>query len=160
MLNRRELATVLAALRLWQARRENSLSAVTPAAGQMAALEAIHHCEEELKPLRTREIDQLCERLNTNEPLEDIALLCRDMAALGERCHSVLERLVNYGWVEPSVFCECELPSYFCSGVPGILAHFANGRLAPGAAVERCDLCQRFASDKAALAKLQELGLA
>lgn len=54
--------------------------------------------------------------------------------------------------------CECEKPGDFCSGVPGILAHTENGRLAPGTAVERCDLCQRYPSDEAALRKLQELG--
>jgi len=37
--------------------------------------------------------------------------------------------------------CECEKPGYFCSGVPG-----------------RCDLCQRYPSDAAALEKLRELG--
>jgi hypothetical protein len=56
--------------------------------------------------------------------------------------------------------CECELPGYFCSGVPGIIAHCENGRLAPGATVERCDLCQRYPSDEAARQKLVELGLA
>lgn len=55
--------------------------------------------------------------------------------------------------------CECELPGYFTSGVPGILARVEQGRLVAGAAVERCDLCQRFDSDQAALAKLRELGI-
>ena len=54
--------------------------------------------------------------------------------------------------------CECEKSGYFCSGVPGILAHVENGRLAPGAKVERCDLCRRYASDEAALQKMRELG--
>jgi hypothetical protein len=54
--------------------------------------------------------------------------------------------------------CECEKPGYFYSGVPGIIAPMENGRLAPGAEVERCDLCQRFPSDAAALARLRELG--
>ncbi len=54
--------------------------------------------------------------------------------------------------------CECEKPGYFCSGVPGILAHIEDGRLAPGAKVERCDLCRRYPTDKAALARLRELG--
>ena len=56
--------------------------------------------------------------------------------------------------------CECELPGFFCSGVPGILAHMENGRLAEGSDVERCDLCCRYPSDAAAREKLQELGLA
>ncbi|MFH1265217.1 MAG: hypothetical protein ABIK89_05775 [Planctomycetota bacterium] len=54
--------------------------------------------------------------------------------------------------------CECEKPGYFCSGVPGILAHVESGRLAQGGKVERCDLCQRYPSDAAALEKLRELG--
>lgn len=56
--------------------------------------------------------------------------------------------------------CDCELPGYFFSGVPGIIARMDNGRLAPGAAVERCDLCCRYESDEAARQKLVELELA
>ena len=56
--------------------------------------------------------------------------------------------------------CDCQLPGYFCSGVPGILAHMENGRLAPGAQVQRCDQCQRYPSDQAALERLGELGIA
>ena len=56
--------------------------------------------------------------------------------------------------------CDCELPGYFCSGVPGIMAHLKDGRLADGAGVERCDLCQRYPSDEAARTKLVELGIA
>ncbi len=56
--------------------------------------------------------------------------------------------------------CECELPGHFCSGVPGILAHLENGRLAEGATVERCGLCCRYPSDAAAMEKLHELGYA
>ncbi len=55
--------------------------------------------------------------------------------------------------------CECKKSGHFCSGVPGILAHMENGRLAPGAKVERCDCCQRYASDGAALEKVGDLGL-
>lgn len=55
--------------------------------------------------------------------------------------------------------CECEPPGYFCSGVPGILAHLENGRVVPGFEVERCDACRRYESDEAAEAKLRELGL-
>jgi hypothetical protein len=56
--------------------------------------------------------------------------------------------------------CDCERPGYFYSGVPGILARMENGKLAPGAAVQRCDLCQRYSSDDAALARLRDLGYA
>jgi hypothetical protein len=54
--------------------------------------------------------------------------------------------------------CECEEPDFFCSGIPGILAHLENGRLPEGARVERCGLCCRYPSDTAALEKLRELG--
>jgi hypothetical protein len=54
--------------------------------------------------------------------------------------------------------CDCQQPGYFCSGVPGIIARIENGRLAKGAKVERCDLCQRYPSDEAALERLRELG--
>ena len=54
--------------------------------------------------------------------------------------------------------CECEKAGFFYSGVPGILAHMGNGRLAEGAEVNRCDLCQQYPSDEAAFEKLRELG--
>jgi len=54
--------------------------------------------------------------------------------------------------------CECEEPGYFCSGIPGILAHLENGHLPEGAVVERCGLCCRYPSDAAALEKLREIG--
>ena len=56
--------------------------------------------------------------------------------------------------------CECELPGVFCSGVPGVLARMEQGRLAPNATVERCDLCQRYATDDAARQRLIALQLA
>ena len=55
--------------------------------------------------------------------------------------------------------CECECPGAFYTGVPGVIAAMDNGRLAPGAVVERCDFCQRYPSDAVALARLRELGL-
>ena len=56
--------------------------------------------------------------------------------------------------------CECELPGVFCSGVPGVLARMEQGRLALSATVERCDLCQRYATDVAARQRLIALLLA
>jgi hypothetical protein len=56
--------------------------------------------------------------------------------------------------------CDCEAAGFFCAGVPGILAHLKDGRVAPGAKIERCDMCQRLPDDAAAIAKLQELGIA
>jgi hypothetical protein len=61
--------------------------------------------------------------------------------------------------VEDDPRCDCELPAFFCCGVPGILAHLKGGRVAPGAKVERCDQCQRYESDEAARQKLIELGI-
>jgi hypothetical protein len=55
--------------------------------------------------------------------------------------------------------CECELPGPYCCDVPGILAWLEQGRVPPGAGIERCDLCQRYASDAAAADALSELGL-
>ncbi len=68
-----------------------------------------------------------------------------------------LEQLFEAG-LGPTA-CDCERPGYFYSGVPGILARIENGRLVAGGAVERCDLCDRYPSDEAALAQLRELGL-
>ena len=56
--------------------------------------------------------------------------------------------------------CECKEPGTFCSGVPGIIAEVENCRLVLGGKVERCDACQRYASDQAAHDKLVELGMA
>ena len=56
--------------------------------------------------------------------------------------------------------CDCQYPGWYCSGVPGIIAHVQYCRLVPSSKVERCDLCNRYASDEAALAKLKELGMA
>ena len=39
------------------------------------------------------------------------------------------------------------------------IARFVDGQLAPDAAVERCDACERYPSDEAAQEKLRELGL-
>jgi hypothetical protein len=60
----------------------------------------------------------------------------------------------------PEEPCECEKPGYYHCGIPGVLAHFEHGRLALGASVERCDLCERFPTDRAARERLIELGLA
>ena len=76
---------------------------------------------------------------------------------LGQNARRLLDRIDA---TSNSETCECELPGYFCSGVPGILAHLENGRLEPEGQVERCDVCLRYESDAAALKKLRELGLA
>ena len=46
--------------------------------------------------------------------------------------------------------CVCEERGYYNSGVPGIIAHVEHGQFLPEG-VERCDACQRIASDEAAL---------
>jgi hypothetical protein len=57
--------------------------------------------------------------------------------------------------------CACEEPGeHLYSGVPGILAEMGAGGIVTGSHVERCDQCQRYPSDEAALAKLKELRLA
>ena len=70
---------------------------------------------------------------------------------VGQECRELLS-----GIGQP---CACEEPGHFCSGISGILAHFENGSLAPGAKVERCGQCERYPSDAAAWAKLVEMGL-
>lgn len=55
--------------------------------------------------------------------------------------------------------CVCQQPGDFCSGVPGILAQMKDGKLASETSVERCDVCERYPSDDAALEKLRELGM-
>ena len=85
---------------------------------------------ETATPLSPAEIGSLCERLNMPEPAEGKEL------------------------------CDCEIAGFFCAGVPGILAHLQDGRVAPGALVERCDRCCRFASDEEAKNRLRELGIA
>ncbi len=60
---------------------------------------------------------------------------------------------------EDDARCDCEVPGYYCCGVPGILAVIENGKVAPGAVVERCDACERFESDEEARQKLVELGM-
>lgn len=60
----------------------------------------------------------------------------------------------------PTTPCECEAPGFYCSGVPGILAHRDDaGRVAPDSRVERCDLCRRYPSDTAGRARLVERGV-
>ena len=61
---------------------------------------------------------------------------------------------------DSDTLCDCELPGVFCSGVPGVIARMEQGRLAPNATVERCDLCQRYATDVAARQRLIALLLA
>ena len=85
---------------------------------------------ETAAPLTPAEIGSLCERLNMPEP---------------EECEEL---------------CDCEIAGFFCAGVPGILAHLKDGRVAPSALVERCDMCCRFASDEEAKNRLRELGVA
>jgi hypothetical protein len=85
---------------------------------------------ESAAPLSWTEVGSLCERLNMPELAEDD---------------------------EP---CDCEIPGFYCAGVPGILAHLKDGRVAPGALIERCDMCCRFASDEEAKVRLRELGIA
>jgi hypothetical protein len=129
MFTERELATVLAALRFWQSHGPPRPNSVFDRLGSEE--------QDALDEIRTAS--------GRFDPLstEEIGRLC--------------ERL-NTG-KSPDDICECELPGYFYSGVPGIIGRVENGRLVPGAKVERCDSCQRYESDEAALQKLIELGM-
>ncbi len=102
-----------------------------------------------------RSLIAMCERVaGTADSWGDCSDMREALAVfreVGQECRELLS-----GIGQP---CACEKPSYFCSGIPGILAHLENGRLAPGAKVERCDQCERYPSDTAARAKLVELGL-
>jgi hypothetical protein len=42
----------------------------------------------------------------------------------------------------------CEYPGYWTCGVRGVLAHVEGGKVV--GTVERCDACERFASDEIA----------
>jgi hypothetical protein len=99
---------------------------------------------------------------------DDEDLLCGVMALLDEIADQAHDRHGIDSLLDPEpgedlgvhnrYRCDCEEPGFFCSGVPGIVAHLENGRLPAGAKVERCDLCRRYDSDEAALQKLKELG--
>ncbi len=115
-------------------------------------------------PLFRCQRQRLIELTNTaakedQELLEGIIALMEEIADQAHDNYGIDCLLVPGEPDNPSC-CECELPGYFCSGVPGILAHLENGRLADGAEVERCGLCCRYPSDAAALEKLRELGFA
>ena len=94
--------------------------------------------------------------------LQGIMALLDEIADQAHDRHGIASLLESEPEEEPADHncyrCECELPGYFCSGVPGILAHLEHGLLPAGAKVERCDLCRRYDSDEVALDKLKELG--
>ena len=85
--------------------------------------------------------------------LEGLLGLTDELADQAHDQHGIECLLVD----EDHTRCECEKRGFFCSGIPGILAHMENGRLAEGAKVNRCDLCQRYPSDEAAFEKLRQL---
>lgn len=55
--------------------------------------------------------------------------------------------------------CDCEVAGPFYTGVPGVLGAMDGDRLVSGAVVERCDQCERYPTDAAALAELKAQGL-
>jgi hypothetical protein len=86
-LNDRELATVLAALRYWQAEQSRL---------QRAPLR--EHFTKPVTPLGSREIDRLCERLNGEEGQASIIVTLRDgnlTVSHGDDPEHVLARLDN-----------------------------------------------------------------
>lgn len=96
--------------------------------------------------------------------LEGILTLLDEIADQAHDQHGIDSLIEPEGEEDPGDHnrhrCECEMSGFFCSGVPGILAHMENGRLTEEPKVQRCDLCRRYDSDEAALDKLKELGLA
>src|SRR3990167_100724 len=72
--NERELATVLAALRLWQRGACGTTGSQALILGAAHAELAIASDDESLVPLTAAEIDELCERLNTQQDLPTVVL--------------------------------------------------------------------------------------
>ena len=73
-------------------------------------------------------------------------------------------RLVEFeparaGSLQQAAPCDCEQPGDFYCGVPGILAHVEEGRVAADFDVERCDQCRRYPSDASARQVLRSQGL-
>lgn len=65
-LNRRQLATILAALRMWQEHRHSHIGHDPVSRGQwLDSIEQIASDFGQVEPLFTEEIDDLCEALNT-----------------------------------------------------------------------------------------------
>lgn len=169
MLSNRELALVLAALRHWQESGDRPLAS--------EALREIATDGGRFEPLTTAEIQELCERLNApsqsgaryvlydfdaDELATTVVYRSRESAKQdADRLGNiVILKLPRPGQDDDSP-CECQEPGgFFHSGVPGILAHMGAGGVATGFKVERCDQCQRYRTDAAALARLKELGLA
>ena len=58
--------------------------------------------------------------------LEGLLGLTDELADQAHDRHGIDCLLVD----EDHTRCECEKPGFFCSGIPGILAHMENGRLA------------------------------
>lgn len=147
----RELATVLAALRFWQRHEPSQPNRFFDrlSIDERDALDAIRTGCGTFTDLDAAEIDRLCERINgAPGGVVSATLNVPPVVAAESRPFEVGETP-----------CDCELPGYFYSGVPGILARVENGRLVPGAKVERCDSCQRYTSDEAAYEKLAEMGI-
>jgi phage FluMu protein Com len=89
--------------------------------------------------------------------------ICGEVVQEAERLDHLIAHSPAYGAAEnadvtASMFvvvdeCECELPGYFNSGLPGVLAHVENGKVT--SKVERCDTCLRYASDREAAVALR-----
>jgi hypothetical protein len=169
MLSDRDLALVLAALRHWQESQDGPLT--------NDALREIATDGGKFEALGPSEIDGLCQRLNAvNHAAARYVLYDFDADELATTLvydsresakqdadqlgNVVILKLPRPGYDGDSV-CECQEPGgYLYAGVPGILAHMGAGGVAMGAKVYRCEQCQRYPSDAAAMARLKELGLA
>lgn len=110
-------------------------------------LAALRYFQDEFQATQPGELVELFPQFQTARPLT-----AAEIDALCER--------LNCPEPDENEPCDCEAPGFFHAGVPGILAHLQEGRVAPGALVERCDRCLRFASDDEAKNRLSELGIA
>jgi hypothetical protein len=186
MFTDRERATVLAALRFWQCRGPviTSRPASPLSAETWWQLHDIATDCGNSAPLKDNEIDQVCARLNAPDELRATSLrslgrklietigrwvsfvdLHDSRASFKSPAYRCRPRFADNEPKDPAeetelddTYCDCQLPGFFCSGIPGIVAHVENGRLSATAKVERCDACLRYPSDEAALKKLRELG--
>lgn len=187
MFHDRQRATLLAALRFWQCRgpvtTSRHASPLSP--DDWAALHDIATDCGQFAPLKVNDIDRLCDRIQQVDKSCWTVAAARFFQHAADRLRrwttfvSVRRARVWLrkqrdkldtpsgddlthtlaGQAESDARCdECQLPSFFCSGVPGIVAHVESGRLSSDAKVERSDTCRRYPSDLAALAKLRELG--
>lgn len=92
-MNKRELGAVLAALRYWQL-------SLTGESLRLGELEAIATNEGEHSALTADEIDVLCEKLNTEEPIKLLVEVFDGTATFASNHEGVQVLLADYDWPE------------------------------------------------------------